>query len=265
MKYFIIIAAIFSLAQNLIGQVNTTKTVIYSQKVKDSFELFVSTPKNWTADKIYNVVYYCDANLKSGNKLRQMLAAEKYQNKVEHTIFVGFGHIGKTRVLRRRDFIPPLIKNGNTLPRSKNYGQTEAFYQFLKTELIPTINAKYKTNPENNSIVGHSLGGLFAFYCLFKNEQLFKNHFALSPALWIEHYIIYKFNQITIDNPNYRYLYFSTGGWEQINRIKKGTNKMQSFLAHKQYKNLDFVYQIQKGKTHNSQVEPCLYFILQLP
>jgi len=265
MKCFILIATIFSLAQNLIGQVNTTKTVIYSQKVKDSFELFVSTPKNWTADKIYNVVYYCDANLKSGNKLRQMLTAEKYQNKVENTIFVGFGHIGKTRVLRRRDFIPPLIKNGDTLPRSKNYGQTEACYQFLKTELIPTINAKYKTNSANNSIVGHSLGGLFAFYCLFKNEHLFKNYFALSPALWIEHYLIYQFNKMPNNTEQDRFIYFSAGGRETINRIKKGTNEMQIFLNGKKYPNLHYEYQIHRGKTHNSQVELSLDYLLKMP
>jgi hypothetical protein len=129
---------------------------------------------------------------------------------------------------------------------------------------MPDINARYKTNTANNSIAGHSLGGLFAFYCLFKNDTVFKNYYALSPALWIEHYSIYKFNSLKTDGHFSRNLYFSTGGLELVNHIRTGTNRMNRLLTRKKYPNLQVEYQIHKGKTHNSQVEQSLEYMLRL-
>jgi ferri-bacillibactin esterase len=239
------------------------KTIFYSEKVKDSFEIYVSVPNKIDINKTYDVIYYCDANLKSGRKLRELITKIKYATKVNNTIFVGVGHIGNFHDLRRRDYILPQIRNGDTAGRSVNYGQIENFYQFLKTELIPKINSVYKTNPDNNSIFGHSLGGLFVFYCLFKNENLFENYYALSPALWIDNYSIYNFNKLTKENMIKRNLYFSTGGFEIMNHIKKGTNRMENFLNAKKYENLNYKYVIHKGQTHNSQVEKSIDYILK--
>ena len=186
------------------------------------------------------------------------MSSGAYKSKVENTIFVGIGHIGNFHVLRRRDYI------SSTISASTDYGQAEDFYQFLKTDLIPAINVKYKTNEGNNSIVGHSLGGLFAFYCLFKNETIFKNYFALSPSLWVDHYSIYNFNNLTNENGQSRNLYFSTGGLEIVNHIKKGTNRMKRFLDMKKYPDLKYQYQIHKGKTHNSQIEKSFDYTLRL-
>ncbi len=244
-------------------QEKSSSIKIYSEKVKDSFEIYVNKPQNIDTTKIYDVIYYCDANLKSGKKLRDLLKSSEYFTKVNNTIFVGIGHIGDFHVLRRRDFILPKIVNGDTIGSSKNYGQTENFYQFLKTELIPKINSAYKTNHDNNTIVGHSLGGLFIFYCLFKNETLFKNYYALSPSLWIDNYNIFSFNKLPKENMSRKNLYFSTGGLEILNYIKTGTNRMETFLIAENYKNLNYQYQIHSGRTHNSQVEQSLDYLLK--
>jgi hypothetical protein len=263
MKCSITLPLLFCAAA-LYAQPLTSKTIIYSQNVRDSFELYISTPQHMDSHASYDVVYYCDANLKSGKKLRELIGSPTHRAKTERTIFVGIGHIGNFHVLRRRDFIVPIIANGDTSGRSANYGQTELFYRFLTTELMPDINARYKTNTANNSIAGHSLGGLFAFYCLFKNDTVFKNYYALSPALWIEHYSIYKFNSLKTDGHFSRNLYFSTGGLELVNHIRTGTNRMNRLLTRKKYPNLQVEYQIHKGKTHNSQVEQSLEYMLRL-
>jgi uncharacterized protein len=239
------------------------RIILYSEKVKDSFDIYVSTPNKMDTNKSYDVVYYCDANLKSGKKLRELLKKRAYSTKVNKTIFVGIGHIGNFHVLRRRDFILPHIQNGDTIGNSINYGQVENFYQFLKTELVPKINSTYKTNPENNSIIGHSLGGLFVFYCLFKNEPVFKSYYALSPSLWIDHYSIYNFNKLAKGNMPEKNLYFSAGGLEIMNYIKKGTNQMENFLKSRGYENLNYKYDVHVGQTHNSQVEQSLDYILK--
>ncbi|MBK8611849.1 MAG: alpha/beta hydrolase [Chitinophagaceae bacterium] len=257
---FLLSCTLLSCSQN---SNSSNYSVIYSTIVKDSFEIYVSTPSNMDTTKSYDIIYYCDANLKSGKKLRELIKQDIYSAKVNNTIFVGVGHIGNFHVLRRRDFILPEFLNGDTIGSSKNYGQTENFYQFLKIELIPKINSAYKTNPNNNSILGHSLGGLFAFYCLFKNDTLFESYYALSPSLWIDNYSIYNFNSLSKESPIKRNLYFSTGSLEIFNHIKTGTNKMDAFLNKQKYQNLIFKYDIHDGKTHNSQVEKSLDYILR--
>lgn len=244
------------------GQFNTKMQIEYSKTVGDSFEIYVSLPLTYNLNNTYNIVYYCDANLKSGRNLRELISANRYNN-LQNLIFVGIGHIGNYHILRRRDFILPTVNRYDTVGRDKNYGKTEKFYSYLKDELVPSINSKFKTNVDSNSILGHSLGGLFAFFCLFKSDNLFSKYFALSPALWIDKYSIYKFNRIQHSFAQHKYLYFAAGSKETVNKILKGTNEAKQFLDTKQYGNLSYNYDIWKGKTHNSEVPLSLEKILK--
>jgi predicted alpha/beta superfamily hydrolase len=250
------------LAHDSNAQFTTTMTVEYAKAVGDSFEIYISTPPAFNAANRYNVVYYCDANLKSGKVLRELLSAPDYNTQLSNTIFVGFGHTGWYRVLRRRDFILPFIRGTDTIPKNKNYGHVRAFYSYLKEELIPAINNRYKTNTDSNAIIGHSLGGLFAFYCLFQSDNLFAKYFALSPALWIDHYAIYKFNRIKGALPGKKYLYFAAGGQETVNKILASTNDAKTFLDTAHYGNLAYEYDIHSGESHNSEVPISLRKIL---
>jgi predicted alpha/beta superfamily hydrolase len=234
----------------------------YSKSVGDSFEIYISLPHTFNHNDTYNIVYYCDANLKSGTHLRELISTNQYSN-LRNSIFVGIGHIGNYHTLRRRDFILPRINGADTIGRDKNYGQTENFYSYLKNELVPSINTRFKTNTDSNSILGHSLGGLFAFFCLFKSDHLFSKFFSLSPALWTDKFSIYKFNRIHSNFSKNKYLYFAAGSKEKVNKILNGTNEVKQFLDKKQYGNLSYDYDIWKGKTHNSEVPLSLKRILK--
>ena len=259
-RHFLFYLLFLSLA-SAYGQFDTKTKVEYSKSVADSFEIYISLPPGYNSNETYNVVYYCDANLKSGKHLRELISTNQYNN-LQNSIFVGIGHIGNYHVLRRRDFILPTIKGNDTVGRDKNYGQTEKFYSYLKSELIPSINSKFKTNIDSNSILGHSLGGLFAFYCLFKSDNLFAKYFALSPALWVDKYSVYKFNHIQTGFSKRKYLYFAAGSGETINKILNGTNEAKEFLDKKQYGNLTYDYDVWKDKKHNSEVPLSLEKIL---
>lgn len=260
MKGWVTISSFFLLACR---HDSTPTTILYSQHVKDSFDIYIATPPRMDAARSYDVVYYLDGNLRSGKKLREMIKRSEYAATVASTIFVGIGHRGHYRTLRRRDFTLPRISEGDTAGRTPNHGQVENFYRFLATELLPKINATYKTNTANNTVVGHSLSGLFVFYCLFKNDTLFRNYYALSPSLWIDHYGIYRFNHLTKEGMPRRYLYFSAGGLEVLNRIKGGANRMNRFLKAQAYRNLHYTYEVHPGETHHSQVEPSLHYLLR--
>lgn len=244
------------------AQYTTAMHTVYSQHIKDSFEIYISKPTNYSSEKKYDVIYYCDANLKSGKELRKQITDDEKLSKKGNYLFVGIGHIGDYHVLRRRDFILPFINNGDTVPKSAEYGHVKDFYQFLTTELIPSIESTFLCS-KKRTILGHSLGGLFAFYCLFQNDKTFTNYIALSPALWIDNYSIYKFNKLKTSLPQNSYLYLSAGAQETINRILTGANAMDKFLREKKYNKLSYEFQIHPGKTHNTQVPESLKYILQ--
>lgn len=206
-----------------------------------------------------------DANLKSGIAYRTALSNFRKEGKALNAISVGIGHFRNYRELRRRDLITPFIKNekDSLVSDDKVFGHCEEFYQFLQNELIPQIETKYRCN-KTRSWVGHSLGGLFAFYVLFKKEPLFVNHVSLSPALWINYGNIYEFEKCYYDfkdKPKAR-LYLCVGSRETFNKILKGARKMNAHLEARNYQNLTYIYKEFEGETHNSEVPLALRWIL---
>src|SRR5205823_421251 len=68
-------------------------------------------------------------------------------------------------------------------PSFKTTGGGEQFLQFIKQELMPYVNERYKTQPFN-IFSGHSLGGLMTTYCLVNHPDYFSAYIAVSPSLW---------------------------------------------------------------------------------
>jgi predicted alpha/beta superfamily hydrolase len=258
MKKLVPITLLFFINQ-VCAQYHTTVRKVYSTNVKDSFEIYISEPEERLAGNYDEVIYYLDANLKSGKLLRQLVEDDKVKFRKKF-LYVGIGHIGNFHQLRRRDFILPFIQNGDTIPRSAEYGQTEKFYQFLQSELIPSIDANYP-NEARRSILGHSLGGLFAVYCLFRNEGLFDKYFALSPALWIDHFRIFQFDRIKDRPVKGSYLFLAAGSRENFNNILNGFHRMEEYVAEKKYSGFNFDRHIYYG-THNSYLKTDISRIL---
>jgi uncharacterized protein len=239
---------------------------INSTFVKDSFDVHIALPVEYdTTANSYPVIYYMDANLKSGKVLRGIISDLNTSGKPIKAIFVGIGHFSNYRVLRRRDYITPFSKDANDslISDEKNFGQTENYYRFLKNELIPHIEKTYRTTA-HRSYVGHSLGGLFAYYCLFKKDRLFKNYVSLSPALWINYYNIFEFEKkYRKDSASLNAtLYMCVGGYERLNKILTGGRKMDEFLKQNPFRQLNYTYKEYKGETHNSEVPIALMEIL---
>lgn len=239
---------------------------IVSDFVKDSFDMHIALPAGYdTTTTAYPVIYYMGANLKSGKVLRGIISDMNTSAKPIKAVFVGVGHFSNYRELRRRDYITPFVKDAkdSLISDEKNFGQTENYYQFLENELIPHIEKTYRTT-RHRSYIGHSLGGLFAYYCLFKKERLFKNYISLSSALWINYYNIFEFEKkYRIDSATLNAtLYMCVGGYERLNKILSGGRKMDEYLKQNPYQQLNYSYKEYKGETHNSEVPLALKEIL---
>ena len=98
-------------------------------------------------------------------------------NQIPKSIVVGIATVD-----RRRDFtFPTTIKEDlKTYPTT---GHSNSFISFIENELQPFIQTKYKTN-NDKTIIGQSLGGLFATEVLLKKPTLFNKYIIISPSLW---------------------------------------------------------------------------------
>ena len=119
------------------------------------------------------------------------LASSTYDGFVPGAVVVGIAWGGTNPnydFLRARDLTPSATK------QAPIGGNAPKFLQFIKKELIPFIDARYRTKKNDRTLMGSSLGGLFTLYTLFQETSLFNRYVLTSPAIgWddgvIERYI----------------------------------------------------------------------------
>lgn len=72
------------------------------------------------------------------------------------------------------------------LPRqvSADVGGLRDFLRVVETEIKPLIHGLAKTDPDNQVLFGHSLGGLATLHALFVQPNAFRTFIAASPSIW---------------------------------------------------------------------------------
>jgi predicted alpha/beta superfamily hydrolase len=232
-----------------------------------TYELYVSLPKKYSEQDSshYPVLYVLDGKFSftSMSSIREVLDLGK---EIKDIIIVSIDDSCITDAdwlaSRYNDFTPSSIPQADTLwtkilsiPEGKlKSGGAESFLNTLEKELIPYINDHYKTTADRG-LSGHSLGGLFAGYCLLKKPGLFKRYGINSPSFWWndrelvrnEGYYASQHEELSAN------VFFSVGGFEDplmLAAFNAFTNSMKS----RNYKGLSMTVKIFDGETHLSVV-----------
>ena len=90
--------------------------------------------------------------------------------------------VGIENTARRRDLTGPTTVAAD-LKIAPRVGGSAAFRQFMRQELMPEIQRRYRTTAET-AIVGESLAGLFVVETLLLEPTLFTTYLAFDPSLW---------------------------------------------------------------------------------
>ena len=90
--------------------------------------------------------------------------------------------VGIENTERRRDLTGP-TQNAEDKKIAPHVGGSAAFRQFLRDELMPVVNARYRTTAET-AIMGESLAGLFVVETFFLEPDLFDTYIAFDPSVW---------------------------------------------------------------------------------
>ncbi|MFC0604458.1 alpha/beta hydrolase-fold protein [Winogradskyella pulchriflava] len=151
---------------------------IYSEELKEFREVYVELPESYMAnsDEKFPVVYVLDGevflptvvnvlNFYSGGFMPEMIVIGIF-NKINRT----------------RDLTPSKINTRYGRPFNIENGGAESFLKFIKQELIPHIEEKYRAT-NYRTLIGHSFGGLFAINTLINEPDLFANYISIDPSL----------------------------------------------------------------------------------
>lgn len=85
---------------------------------------------------------------------------------------------------RTRDLSPPVT----TGTQPAGTGGAADFLAFITQELQPFIASLHAVNPEEQTLAGHSMAGLFAMYAMLNGSRAFSRYVAISPSLfWDDH------------------------------------------------------------------------------
>jgi predicted alpha/beta superfamily hydrolase len=90
--------------------------------------------------------------------------------------------VGIENTERRRDMTGPteISDDKKIAPR---VGGSAAFRTFIRKELMPEVQRRYRTTKET-AIVGESLAGLFVVETFFLEPDLFDTYIVIDPSLW---------------------------------------------------------------------------------
>ena len=90
--------------------------------------------------------------------------------------------VGIENTQRRRDLTPP-SEEARDRAIAPQIGGSALLRRFLREELLPLVEARYRCT-EERAIIGESLAGLFVLETLLLEPALFSTAIAIDPSLW---------------------------------------------------------------------------------
>ena len=190
----------------------------FSETIKDTFYINVQLPKAYSEnpDKRYPTIYLLD-----GNFYFPMMASIFSQYEIagllEPAIVVGIGYksFAEMDSLRTRDYLYPAALPSDEINAA---GGGHLFYDYLIKELLPKIDAQYRTEKNNRALLGHSFGGYFVLYSLLNqlngNTNDFKKFISASPTLWYNDFYLKQLPQLLDKSSEQLGIFISVGNLE---------------------------------------------------
>ena len=241
-----------------IGQVSIIRDSIYSNILKENRAIEIVLPKEY--DNVptarYDVTYITDGewNTQIVANIERFLEIQfipaNIMVSLPNTILQG-------QNMRGRDLTP--TRSGG----DSNSGGAARYLAFLKTELIPYINKKYRTTGMN-TYHGGSLGGLFGMYALVKEPRLFQSYLLADPSFWWDNGYLPKLVRDSIGTINLKNTTLLITGREGEPAQGQRINTMDSILRKAAPEGFHYKMMLYNDETHNSMIFRTVYDGLKL-
>ena len=184
-------------AKERVSLPGTERLVVRSSATGVEYQIDVALPAGYEgSDKRYPTFYILDGNLEFPTAVHAY-RCQRVEEIVPETIVVGIGYPEDDANIttpgymlsRARDYTPTALRhkpNANELEvhPMEVTGKAQAFLEFIKQQLIPLIDGRYRTDPRDRGLGGHSFGGLFTTHALLTEPSIFNRYWIGSPSLW---------------------------------------------------------------------------------
>ncbi len=251
--FLIIALPVFMMAQEKKRRVEVGSEIrtIHSTIRDQDYDLYINLPRGYESDstKAYPVLYALDGQW-SFIGIVFIYGIQYYDRLVPEIIIVGITWAGENAnydSLRAIDYSLTTSKDFKNSP-----GGAKIFLKVLKQEIIPFIDKEYRTIKGNRALVSGSLSGLFAFYSLFHETNLFDRYIISSPPLFWDNKIAFKYEEEYASQHsdlNAR-IYMAMGEYEYP-WTGKDFQTMIDQLKSRDYKNLKIESRIIDGMSHS--------------
>jgi len=238
------------------------KYIFHSDTVGEDYSIYVYVPPSYTQNttQYYPVLYVLDGdeNFRETAGIVEYYAVEK--KTTAEAIVIGIGYVNYGN--RDRDYTPSNTPDGS--------GKVENFYRFLETELIPSIEAVYRTDTTatGRGITGHSYGGIATLWGLLYHTNTFSHFLSGSPSLWygetpglsagdtVQHvFFQYESQYAALHTDLSAKLYIGTGTMEN-GQMGPLTLEFGERLTSRNYPSLNLKYELVEGKEHSTAFIP---------
>ena len=212
---------------------NSEVHYLRSEHVGDEFKIFVGHC-GATDGEPPAVLYVSDANGVFAGAV-EIVRFMQLSAQLPPILVVGVGYrvggIDETIVVRTRDFTPTYDEEFvRIFPQQTLMGGADSFLAFLRDELKPWVQARYRCDTDDSMFFGHSQGGLFANYVLLTEPQTFRRYGIGSPSLWWDHNMMFGYEarySATHDDLPAR-AFFSVGAYEDHDGRRREVSRMSA-------------------------------------
>ena len=154
----------------------------------------------------------------------------------------------------KMDANPVYLKMFDLQPGALLSGGAPVFLNVLKKEIIPFIDKQYKTT-KDRGISGHSLGGLFAGYCMLTAPDLFQRYGINSPSFWWNNKELFNVEKsFSEKNTSLPARVFMSVGSLESNSMTPVMTAFADSLRSRNYKGLNLTAHIFEDENHMSVV-----------
>ena len=229
----------------------TEERTLFSAIRGRDYHLSVALPDSYkTSTQAYPVMYVLDGDFNFGVAAGLTRFSTAFKN-VPELIIVGIGYAMETTDefarLRDLDFDIPGV------PGASPDSVSNLFLDALTQEIIPFIDANYRTIPSDRCLQGYSSGGFFVLYVLFQQPEAFQRYISGSAILnaTYEYWIQHDAQLAARDGSNPLQLYLSVGELEEEDI--PNFQKFVAFFAQGNYPGLTVTSEIYTGEGHGSE------------
>ena len=255
MKHFILIIALSfafdCMAKQSFEIPRSTVINLADQNAKHNYAIFIKLPRSYShdKDKTYPVVYMLDGaysfQVASGATRFPMNSGQ-----MDEVILVaiGYSHGSKGSSSRIRDYTPSKEKDWQF-----ETGKALQHMDFINDVVFDYMKAHYRTRPEQRTLVGNSLGGLFAAYVLFTQPDMFNGYIIGSPSVWFDDEMILSQPIAPIQHPIKVYLSVGSKETPEYNEIQDmvaGAKQLAHKISQGDMKKVQLKFTIIDGAKH---------------